>query len=348
MMTIDPTHLVVLHYTDLINPEVDVSEKIQTAFGVDGLGVIAIRGIPDWEFLVEKTIPIAHRLVNLPESTLQSLEHAESLFNSGWSFGKEKLGEKPDVNKASFYFNPLSDDPRPETRELYPWALPANRWPGESLPEMEKWCKQVGRVMHGVTVMLARRIDGMGLGSNIACEMETSLKAKGRMLYYFPAAQDADGVEWIGWHNDSGFLTALTPDMYFDHSSGERVSNPEPETTGLWVAARNDDVVRVNIPSDCMAVQCGECMQVITGGRLVATPHCVRPPKRSEGIARASMPVFVDVSPDFCLTSPLGKEAVFINTVKQRVPPLSERWTEGSTFADFLGASFRSYYLWNQ
>lgn len=33
---------------------------------------------------------------------------------------------------------------------------------------------------------------------------------------------------------------------------------------------------RVRIPSDHLAIQCGECLQIVTGGLLVATPHCVR------------------------------------------------------------------------
>jgi isopenicillin N synthase-like dioxygenase len=348
-MTIAPVDLVVIDYADILDPIADVSRAILEAFGADGLGVLAIKNIPDWEVLTKKTLPVAHKLVNLPGSTLKSLEHEDSLFNSGWSFGKEKLGDKPDVHKASYYFNPLSDDARPETRELYPWALPANRWPSEELPEMEAVCKSLGSLMHSVTVSLARRIDGMGLGTKIADEMESSLKAKGRLLYYFPVEGESDkNGEWIGWHNDSGFLTALTPDVFMVHSTGEQVANPEPENCGLWVAARNGELHRVSVPKDCMAVQCGECMQVITGGRLVATPHCVRPPTVSEGVARVSMPVFVDVSPDFPLKSPLGREAVFVNTVKQKVPPLSDRWTEGASFADFLGASFKAYYQWSK
>ncbi len=352
-MTVVPPKVVAIEYSDLIDRNASIEASILEAYGEDGLGVIAIRGIPDWSNLVEETIPLAHKLVHLPAEILNSLEHPESLFNSGWSFGKEKLGDKPDNKKASYYFNPLSDDPRPETRESHPWALPANRWPSKHLPEFESQCKKLGSVMHSVVVALARRIDSMELGTKIADEMASSLKAKGRMLYYYPlegedlkeAQAKPDG--WIGWHNDSGFLTALTPDMYFDHRTGEVLPNPEPAVAGLWIAARNGELHRVTIPSDCMAIQCGECLQVITGGKLVATPHCVRPPLQTQKVSRACMPVFVDSSPEFPLTSPSGREAVFVNTVKQYVPPLADRWSEGQTFADFLGTTFKAYYEWS-
>ena len=352
-MTIDPTSAVVVSYADLLNGDCDVSDAILNAYGPGGLGVVLISGVPDWETLTESTIPLAHRLVNLGSDSLNGLEHEPSMFNSGWSFGKEKLGDKPDFKKGSFYFNPLRDDPRPDIREKYPWALPENRWPKKELPEFEVMCKKLGSRMHEVIVALARRIDGMKLGTPIASELETSMKAKGRMLYYFPLSQEelADAAKhpdgWIGWHNDSGFLTGLTPDMYFKHSSGEIVPNPEPETAGLWVADRSGVLRKISIPSDCMAIQCGECLQVVTGGKLVATPHCVRPPLHHTDISRACMPLFVDSTPEFRLECPNGDiDAVFQNTVKQWVPPLADRWTQGQTFADFLGTSFKAYYTW--
>lgn len=340
--------VVTIPYTLLRDPSADITEYITSAYGRDGLGVVLITGVPDWETLVTATIPLAHRLVSLRPDELDSLEDESSMFNSGWSFGKEKLGDVPDTKKGSYYFNPLSDDPRPEIRHQYPWALPANRWPRVSLHELEDRCKALGIRMHQVVVELAKRIDDLKYGPAIAHELEHSLKAKGRMLYYYPLSPDdhpsADG--WIGWHNDSGFLTGLTPDMYFDHASGDIVANPEPQNAGLWVADRSGTLRHITIPPSAMAIQCGECLQVITGGKLVATPHCVRPPLDSPGISRACMPLFVDSSPEYRLVSPLGRDAVFTHTITQRVPPLSERWTEGQTFAEFLGESFKAYYSW--
>lgn len=101
---------------NLSDPNYDFASAIEKAYGPDGLGVITVSGIPEWEQLVNRTIPLAHELVTLPEQVLKDLEHEESLYNSGWSFGKEKMGDKPDTKKGSYYFNPLSDDPRPETR----------------------------------------------------------------------------------------------------------------------------------------------------------------------------------------------------------------------------------------
>jgi isopenicillin N synthase-like dioxygenase len=335
---------------DLTDPTFNFEQTIHAAFGPNGLGIIAVRGIPDWESLVNSAVPLAHKIQALPAETLSSLEDPGSLYSAGWSFGKEKFGDKIDTKKASFYFNPLTDDPDPPTRQQYPHFMPANLWPSRELPSLQQHLKRLGSVMNEVTILLAQRIDALKYGVAIANEMRSSLMSMARMLYYFPiteaeaseCAAKADG--WIGWHNDSGFLTALTPDFYFEHQSGQVVPNPEPDTAGLWIAARDGTLHRISVPRDCMAIQCGESVQVITGGQLVATPHCVRPPVKTPGISRSSMPVFVGVGALFPLASPGPREQVFHQSVKQWVPPLADRWTGRQNYAEFLGDSFRAYY----
>lgn len=115
---------------------------------------------------------------------------------------------------------------------------------------------------------------------------------------------------------------------------------------------RNSNPVRVEIPEDHLAIQVGECTQIITGGLLVATPHCVRPSKCPKGrsIARGTFPVFVDTDIDFKLSIPSGKtrDDVFHRTIVSPVPPLEDRWAEdGMTFVDFLEITFEKYYEWN-
>jgi isopenicillin N synthase-like dioxygenase len=350
--------VVTVEWSELNDPSVDLQKQIKEAFGRDGLGVIAIRGVPDWEELLTETLPLAHKLVNLPKESLAKLEHPDSLYNVGWSFGKEKLGDKPDTKKGSFYFNPLTDDPRPELREKYPWCMPANIWPDEELPALSQCTKRLGRRMHEVVISLALHVDKL-TGVKLSDELLHSQKAKGRMLYYYPlTAEDlskegegkrGDGDGWIGWHNDSGFLTGLTPDIFLEDNTGCLVPNPEPEHAGLWIADRSGRQVKVTIPRDCMAVQCGECLQVVSGGLLVATPHCVRPPRATLGVSRACCPLFVDSSPEYLLTSPAGPEACLRDTVQQQyVPPLADRWKDGQTFASFLGDTFAAYYSWTK
>jgi len=175
-------------------------------------------------------------------------------------------------------------------------------------------------------------------------------KVKGRLLYYYPTDEDSEDG-WIGWHNDSGFLTGLCSAMYFNDNTGEKMDNPDP-TGGLWAVDRSSSSVKVIIPPDHMAVQCGECLQIVTGGLLVATPHAVRSSKSPVGtkVGRAAFPVFVDTDAEFLLKAPEGisREQVLDKTSHSKVPPLENRWKGGDQkFVDFLGDTFRQYYEWN-
>lgn len=386
-----PNPLVVVEYRDL-QADLDLSHQLLEAWGEGGLGIIGIRGVPGWTETYSTALRLSHALAHLPRESLQRLEDENSLFNAGWSHGKEKLGDKPDFAKGSFYFNPLSDLPgTEEQRRQLPWALPPNRWPQE-LPELEAACKALGRCMHEAVSHVARLVDRSmrgrvpGYSQDLGCLIRETEKCKGRLLYYFPPAQGAaapkaparrrlldwlpcfEGLAgrsaansheavpedgWIAWHNDSGYFTALTPDIYIDDDTGQVIDNPDPTAAGLWVVTRDGSSSHVTIPRDCMCVQVGECVQVVTGGLLVATPHCVRScrPSLTKGrrVARASCPCFVDAHPAQQLKMPAGarREEVLARGLSTKVPPLGERWThDGQTFGDFLGESFRRYYDW--
>ncbi|CAK8991651.1 Synaptic vesicle 2-related protein [Durusdinium trenchii] len=229
------------------------------------------------------------------------------MYNAGWSHGKEKLGDKPDFAKGSFYFNPLSDTPGTEDdMAKFPWALPKNRWPKE-IPELERKCKDLGKVMQEVIGFLGEQVDHV-----MASKVPTNHQKAG--------------------HNDSGFMTGLTPDLFAALQHGSEIENPDPEGAGLWIVDRDGAAVRVKIPKDCMAIQVGECTQVVTGGEFVATPHCVRGcrPQYCAGrkVARVSCPCFVDTHPTFELRIPDGfsSEAMLAKGVSSKVPPLAERW----------------------
>jgi isopenicillin N synthase-like dioxygenase len=162
----------------------------------------------------------------------------------------------------------------------------------------------------------------------------------------------------IGWHNDSGYLTALAGDLYVNHLTGQALTNHPDPAAGLYVIDRLDQVLRVSIPSDCCAIQIGECTQICTGGAVTATPHCVRggvngsnsSSSSSNDVARISLACFIDLKPSTELRLPVNstREQVLAACLPSaRVPPLADRWTADSmTFGEFLEATFSLYYNW--
>ena len=66
--------------------------------------------------------------------------------------------------------------------------------------------------------------------------------------------------------------------MFLSHQQGKPpqiVGSPSP-TSGLYIRSRGGTLTKVSIPPDCLAFQTGQALELATGGRLRATPHCVR------------------------------------------------------------------------
>lgn len=122
--------IVIIEYTDLIATSEEhgagVIEKIESAFGPNGYGVIAIRGVPSFVEAKLECLPQAYTLAHLSSEQLLDIEDPVSLYNAGWSHGKEMLkANKPDLAKASFYFNPVTDVPgTKEDRQRFPVSYP--------------------------------------------------------------------------------------------------------------------------------------------------------------------------------------------------------------------------------
>mmetsp|Transcript_15166 Transcript_15166/g.23098 ORF Transcript_15166/g.23098 Transcript_15166/m.23098 type:complete len:326 (+) Transcript_15166:171-1148(+) len=297
--------LVIIDYKDMQSADYEDStllKKIDEAFGPNGTGIIGIRNVPDFVKAKNNLLSLAHPLVHM--ENLESLEDPKSMYNAGWSHGKEMIKPgQPDLAKGSFYFNPLVDQPgTEEERARFPMSYPKNVWPTSQLPELEPAAKCLGSLVTKVAIELCPLIDRYVRTKNSNYQPQTLYnhlkntdKVKGRLLYYYPLTGQSSAMSdsWCGWHNDSGFLTALAGDMLW---SVEEESNRDNEA-GLYVVNRQNNVCKVDLPKDCMAIQIGECAQIITGGAVVATPHCVK--GVSGGMARSSFACFIDTPPCF-------------------------------------------------
>lgn len=349
--------LVIIDYNDLLqeNNDVLLFRLLRKAFGKDSLGAIAIRNVPNFVQWKKVCLPMSHTLANLDPGYLEEhLTDASSMYNAGWSRGKEAALSG---GYGSFYYNPITDKPgTEEDRNLYPASYPCNKWPSEDiLPGFQEATKTLGTIMKEATVLLSKHIDAYAQHHCpqyphllLYNSMKDTDKVKGRLLYYYPHSgtnHNGDTTKkWIGWHNDSGFLTALAGDLYVNHETGQQV-NFDDSDAGLFIKNRKGEIIKAMIPFDCMAVQIGECVQIITGGAVQATSHCVQ---GSPEVARISHPCFVDVPPSFPLSLPPGSNREEAIEVDATVPPLSSRWThDGMTFGNFLQTTFEQYYKWS-
>jgi len=357
-----PARVVVVKYESLVNGE-DLAESVATAFGFDGLGLIAVSGVPNLTALRQDLLPLAKRFAELPDEAKAKMEDPGSFYSVGWSHGKEKMSEgKFDFAKGSFYANPLFDAPVEDEALIkeYPAFLARNIWPKDDLPQLEAAFKTLGKLVIDVGLLIAKQCDKYvskhckGYPTDkLFNTIKNSRTPKARLLHYFPleasegASQDAS---WCGWHNDHGSLTGLVPAMYIDKNYNN--VRPPSSDAGLYVRGRNGDIVHVLVPGDHLAFQIGEAASIHSGGILQATPHYVRgaASTKENPISRETLAVFMEPEWHEIMDVPEGttKEDACKGSSPKYLPPgvpfLASRWTPGQDFGQFSKATFESYY----
>lgn len=209
--------------------------------------------------------------------------------------------------KGSFYANPTTDHPQAsdDQRKQHPTYLRDNIWPSEQdCPGYKEAHKALSEFMTGVGLRLAKACDQLVAQYTSTSSIETMIRqsqcSKARLLHYYPVpgqvvrsdeksspnghagSKRADSDDYCGDHLDHSLLTALCPAMYLFHpdepsaDSQPAIAVPAPTAdAGLFIRSRNGKTVKTAIPADCMAFQTGEALQLLSRGKLQATPHYV-------------------------------------------------------------------------
>ncbi|KAE8379131.1 hypothetical protein BDV26DRAFT_260129 [Aspergillus bertholletiae] len=315
---------------DLINGTVS-SETLTEAFGPSSLGIIVVKDLnPEFQRLRTQVLSNASYLAALSNNELESLTSPSAKYLVGWSCGKETLRSGHfDTLKGSYYVNcafyqdaNLQGAPADNFPDLSEYTAP-NIWPPVSrLPTFRTGLEQLCTLIIDTAALVARACDRYAMvnvegykSGYLEHVVRTSLTTKARLLHYFPAPEGAveeekkkeeggndDDDDWCATHLDHGCLTGLTSAMFVDEVASppgegaeltELAASPDPKA-GLYIQSRTGEVVKVNIPRDCLAFQTGEALQLITKGKFRAVPHFVKGAKPSGGqkIARNTLAVF--------------------------------------------------------
>lgn len=137
----------------------------------------------------------------------------------------------------------------------------------------------------------------------------------------------ADRGMWAPPHKDTGLFTALVPSVFLAADDEAHGASPEPEgnalsqdqaavglpaaarqrvlhecpdpEVGLYVRDGHGAIVQIKPPQgvradECLFLQAGEALGIVSGGFYHATEHCVRgPPRANVGYVRATLAVFM-------------------------------------------------------
>ncbi|KAL4473132.1 hypothetical protein ABPG72_007362 [Tetrahymena utriculariae] len=349
-ITKDP---VVFDYSEISNKNLDLSDRIKEAYGPQGIGLCLVKNVPNYPKLRRDLLPLAYQLATLPQNKLQKLVKPEYFHCVGWSHGVEQFNGKYDVSKGSFYGFPLDDRPvkdlTPQQKEQGGFIV-ENVWPKDDLPQLEGAFKSFGTLMISTGTLLAYHIDKYVHAVDSSYKVGTleNIISKGnghlaRLLHYFPSDDAKTATDdWCGWHNDHGALTGLASALYID-KDGKNLDNFFDVEGGLYAKNRFAEQQRLKIPQDYLAFQIGETAQILSGGIVEATPHCVvRGPKTiGTGISRNTYACFMQPNWDYVLTPPM-KNKIQIKAA-YGVPSLDKRWSEGLNFAQFGLNTLKAY-----
>jgi isopenicillin N synthase-like dioxygenase len=346
--------LVTISYENLLNN--DITKEIIEAFGEDSLGAVLITDIPEFKRKKMKLLKLSKKFGELPEAIQEQYESPETFYSFGWSKGKEKMkGGKPDIAKGSYYANPIYDEPTKDKELIkkYPANYSVNIWPSEHVPTMESHFKFVGNFMYHIGLKVLKSCDKYldtqidEYPKNYLHDIIKNSKTyKARLLHYYelPEEKNLEDDASCSWHLDHGGLTILTKAVYLDKNYNEI---EEPENCGLSIRDKNGKIHMCVIPENALLCQIGEILQILSGGFLKATAHCVKSAKL-KGITRETFPVFIDCPVDQDISLPKWSKENADETKGMKgligVPELKNRYKDCKTYYDFVHKTLSAYY----
>ncbi len=350
------------YLTDPNNSQTFLFDAISKAYNQDGFGIMVIEKVPGILEKKKKLFELTHKLINLPENELKKIEKQELNYSIGWSYGKEYLGSKPDLLKASYY---AKLDPLHSSKNF----KDENIWP-EMIPELKSSFTEVGNMIRDIGLIILKNIDLFIKKKNSCYNLDyqsiisDSDQNTGRMLYYFPRKKlyknlenndnkafnlESSDSNWCEWHNDHGSLTGLVSASY-NNEDGSEALNLNLTKTGLWIQNRKGDLIRMAYGQEDIAFQLGETLQIHSGGLLHATPHSVKFMEDApEDVARTTFALFMQPNKHFKLNLPkeAKKDDINTNPIYKYIPKLEDRFTENITFGDFCDKTNDLYYKMN-
>ena len=215
-------------------------------------------------------------------------------------------GGQPDF-KECYFAAPM---PIKEALALeYPQICASNVWP-ETLPEFKRRYLEIGRAVHEVgNILLQGCARALGLESETFTRLIEGGAHVMRALNYIPLKphQVNTGIRWGEEHTDFNLLTLL-PGGRFQRQDGSAYT-PKKQA-GLYLRTRANaeypqgQRIKGSAPKGCMIAQVGQQLEILTAGRLLATPHEVLPPQEPD-VGRMSIAHFMHMHPHQ-IVSPLA------------------------------------------
>ncbi len=284
-------------------------EALRVAFGEYGLVYVRNHGIPrdDVLALYDQFFDVLRR----PSEEKATWGGPDIWYQRGWTPPNTEqavvAGGQPDF-KECYFAAPVPLDKR--CRAYWPQIYSDNVWPADA-DEYKQNYLRLGRAVHGVGMDLLR---GCALALGMRVDTLTSRCEGGahvtRLLRYLELseAQLDKGILWGEEHTDFNLLTLLPGGVFY--KDGEQSTERPQDFSGLKLRTRpteahpNGRMVSGVPPKGCLVAQVGQQLEVLSGGRFLATPHGIHAPG-TLGWGRTSFAHFVHLN-GMQTVAPLG------------------------------------------
>jgi isopenicillin N synthase-like dioxygenase len=353
------TNLIKIDYNELIDPNSNLIDNITQAFGINGLGLICIKNIPNYSEIRKDILKKGFEMANLDQDYLQTLEKPETNYSLGYQKGKSFFGGKWEALTGAFYARVLNeqiDHSDPEMKKKY-----TNIWPSEEkLQGFKNSFLKMGKLLTHCQESLLLHLEKYVKScypkyeeGSIYNKLKARNDAISRLIMYHPAKtydETKYGAEskdnWCGWHRDFGIVTGLAHPIYF--KDNEEVV--EGIGSGLIVKDRKNQLHNITFGEDEILIQSGDCSFIMTGGTVIATPHCVKITEdMPKDVYRITFVNFYDPCFEEVIDLPKGIEKEMI---KEKDPLglkyMLTKFNEPCTYGELIKNAFNNYYSANK
>lgn len=243
----------------------------------------------------------------LPDEEKAKLGGADVWYQRGWTPpNTEKAviaNGQPDF-KECYFIAPIEMDA--ELKLEFPELIAENIWPID-MPRFKELYLKIGKQVHEIgLVLLAACEKVLELPENTFKQLIEGGAHVSRLLRYLPITEEQiqSSILWGEEHTDFNLLTLLPGGRFYDEN--DQACPAPKDGSGLFLRAHSSEhpegvLLSGTAPKGCMVAQIGQQLEILTGGRFVATPHVITPPKTT-GYTRMSFAHFMHVHPHQLLT----------------------------------------------